>query len=135
MKRRIAIGETSAFRYIGVEPPLIEDISAQVLGEIAIPAWYTWFKGYHDNNQEAGRVATEFWFDVSDAVDAFGSRVVDKTSLEVAHQIARMLRSLGDEVELSEEIIAIDFQHPLFGEYAEETREYIRSLNSRQPSS
>jgi hypothetical protein len=114
MKRKVAIGETGSFRYVGVKPSVDESVSKQIVGELVIPRWLSPWNGHHDKCVN-GQTHTEFSIDVGDAIDLFGDEFVDGETLKIAKQIAELLRLQGDKIQFSQEVVPIDFQTPLFG--------------------
>jgi hypothetical protein len=121
--RRVAIGETSSFRYIGVEPPIDDSLANQIHGEIIVPQWLSWFHGVRqEEGVKDGATHTEFGFDVGDTLDTYGPEKVDAATLEITYQIAELLEKLGDEIAVLDEQVTIDFRTPLFGEESDFNR-------------
>ena len=88
---RVAIGETSSFRYIGVEPPIDNSLAEQIHGEIVIPNWLSWFHEVREKCGDDGISYTEFSFDVGDALDIRGRKEVEYATLEIAYQVTKLL--------------------------------------------
>jgi hypothetical protein len=127
MDRRIGIGETSSFRYIGIIPSIDTDLSEQILSKIHIPHWLSRMTSLVSLQIEDDKTHTEFGMDVGDALDILGSEKVDKETVVIATQIAEMLRANGDLVEILEQI-TIDYDHPMFGEDADVERAIIQIM-------
>ncbi len=130
-QRTIGIGETSSFRYIGIEPPLDKADSTQIAADIILPEWVVWKQVYHTHQTYTdGPTYTEFGFDVGDALDCIGEEIVNTDTVQVAEQIAALLRSRGDIVTVLNDVFATDFQTPIFGSRWYEMGEFTESLKS-----
>ena len=103
-------------RIIGVSPPLNEAVSAEVQERIILPDWVEFQDIYcvQQTNTD-GPAYTEFGFDVGSGIDWIGVEIVDADAFRVAEQIARVLRSKGDDVTTLEGVFPTDFQTPIFG--------------------
>lgn len=133
----IGIGETSSFRYIGIKPPIDDVLACQIIGEIDIPTWLSYFYrvGVHEECGNDGVLYTEFSFDIGDAIDDRGREEVEEATLDIAYQIAELLEKLGHEIIMLDEEVTIDFQTPLFGEEADFNRELSRFFRLKGPNS
>ena len=130
-QRRIAIGETSSFRYIGVEPPIDASLAQQIHREVIVPNWFSWYHGVREECGKDGIAYTDFGFDVGDALDCVGRAEVDEATLEIAYQIAELLEKLGEEITMLDEIVTIDFQTPLYGEESDSNRDIARNFRQQ----
>jgi hypothetical protein len=132
-ERTIGIGDTSSFRYIGIEPPLEDANVAQIMEQIVLPDWVE-FKRIScvQQTDTDGPVYTEFGFEVGTALDSLGNETVDAGTVRVAEQIAELLLRNGDDVTILEGIFPTDFQTPIFGSDWTEMAEYSMSLREQK---
>lgn len=115
--RTVAIGETSSCRYIGVKPPLEDALAEHICKAAILPDWVELPDlSCMQRVRTQAPDHTEFGFEVSFGLDYLGQDIVDSSTARVAHQIAQIMRSLGDEVTVLEGVFPTDFQSPLFSE-------------------
>jgi hypothetical protein len=132
-QRRIGIGETSSFRYIGVEPP-IEDAQAEIiLKAVKVPKWLIFGMHYHQDQERVDDSPsyTEFLLNVELYTDGRGNERVNRMTVDLAHQIAIVLEIQGDRVEVNDYIVPTDFKTPIFGSKTAQmhkTHEHFKSL-------
>lgn len=129
--RKIGVGETSSFRYIGVEPPISNNSADKILKTVAMPEWIIWGMNYHTEAVEGNPPYTEFGADVGDALDAVGREVVDEGAMKLARAIGIILEAEGDTIKLIEPIITTDFEHPIFGSEADKERQMLTAIRAR----
>lgn len=134
VERTVGIGETSSCRYFGVRPPLEEEEIQKVKGGLELPWWVGSFEllGVTQEASDDCSSHTEFGVDVGTALDWLGEEVVDKGTVQIANSIADLLRQDGGTVLVQEEIVAIDYRTPIFGEEYNEQREFIRRHSQLQ---
>ena len=130
-ERQVAIGETSSYRYIGIEPPLDEKQVSELVEKIILPDWviFKWISLTQELRDDAPP-HTELGFETGTAEDYLGLEVINEGASAVARQVARLLEAEGDDVTVIEHIVPTDFRTPLFGEdYHEmvESAEYYKS--------
>lgn len=128
--RRIGVGETSSFRYIGVEPPISDASADRILKIVAMPKWMIWGMAYHTEGAEDSPPYTEFGADVGYALDTIGRVAVDEGAMKLAQAIAGILETEGDTVEIVEPMITTDFEHPIFGNQADQERQILAAIRS-----
>ena len=132
MHRKIGVGETSSFRYIGIEPPISDERADRILKIIAMPHWMIWGIDYHTEAVDGNPPYTEFGADVGDALDILGHKVVDEGAIELARSISKIIEAEGDTFKLVEPMITTDFAHPIFGQEADREREMLLSIRARR---
>ena len=137
VQRRIGIGETSSFRYIGVEPPIGDAQAEMIIRAVKIPKWLIFGMRYQQNQEQVDDSPsfTEFWLNVEHSVDGRGNERVNRTTVDIAHQIAIVLELQGDRVEVIDHIIPTDFQTPIFGSEAahmHQTHKHFQSLRNHK---
>ena len=130
--RKIGVGETSSFRYIGIEPPISSDRADRILKIAAVPTWIIWGMDYHTEVVDDKPPYTEFGADVGDALDTIGRAAVDEGAMKLARAIGSILKAEGDTIEIMEPIITTDFEHPIFGAAANQEREMLTSIRARR---
>lgn len=135
-EREIRIGDTSSFRYIGVQPPLSETAAGAVMKTLRLPDWMV--AGMHDSYTQdpTGTTPesryTEFGYDIGLAEETFGRPHVNRIAIVLACQVAKILERQGDSVHLDPDIVPTDFENPLFGEKADRVRKTRRMLSERR---
>lgn len=130
--RKIAVGETSSHRYIGIEPPISDEIADRILKIVAMPEWIIWGMDYHTETVGENPPYTEFGADVGDALDTIGRDAVNEGAMKLARAIGSILEAEGDSIEIKEPMITTDFDHPLFGPDADQEREILMSIRARR---
>ena len=118
IERSIRIGETKAYRYIGVEPPIPDYRVAQIIRIIKLPGWVATgihFRQNHDHIDKSPTY-TEFWVDADHS--EYGDWTINTDTIGIAQLIATVLSYQGDPVEVDEHIIPANPQTPLFGTHA-----------------
>jgi len=129
--RRIGVGETSSFRYIGIEPPISDARADRILKIIAMPEWMIWGMAYHIEAVGDSPPYTEFGADVGNALDTIGREAVDERAMKLARAIGSILEAEGDTIEIVEPMITTDFEHPIFGSQADQERQMLAAIRSR----
>jgi hypothetical protein len=128
VNRTIAIGETSSFRYFGIEPPLDDGEIEQIITNTILPEWIIFDQfGCTQEPQGDGPAHTELGLEVGQALDSLGRETVDPATVKIAHQISTILQKNGDIVTVLDGILPTDWRTPLFGEWAKDTREWQQS--------
>jgi len=130
--RKIGVGETSSFRYIGVEPPISDEKADKILKIVAMPEWIIWGMNYHTEVVGDNPSYTEFGADVGDALDTIGREMVDEGAMKLARAIGSILEAEGDTIEIVEPTITTDFEHPIFGAEADQERKMLTSIRARR---
>ena len=132
-ERTIGIGDTSSFRYIGIEPPLEDTHVARIIEQIILPDWVDFRHIYCVQQTDTdGPIYTELGFDVGTALDLLGNETVNKGTARVAEQIAKLLRNGGDIVTVLDGVFPTDFQTPIFGSRWIEMGEIVAQLKSKR---
>lgn len=124
MHRHIAIGETSSYRYIGIAPPLPKETTYTVL-QMLHSHMLAWGEVDRTQVDEDTPPYTELFANAGHMIDAIGSDAVDMHTLDAARAIMQLVESTGDSIVLLTPIITTDFQNPLFGPKADETRQFL----------
>ena len=131
--RRVAIGDTSSYRYIGIEPPVDDAQAASLIEEIVLPDWVVFRAiSYTQELREDAPPHTELCFETGTPEEYLGHEVIDQGASAVARQVARLLEKEGDDITLIENIIPTDFKTPLFGEEYYQMVEVAERFRSRQ---
>ncbi len=114
-ERTIGLGDTSSFRYIGIEPPLDVATTNEIVEQIVLPDWVDHNYVYRTQQGDSdGPAYTELGFDVGNALDWLGTESVNEGAIRVATQVANLLRVKGDSVAVIDGIYPIDCQAPIF---------------------